>query len=98
MARASHPIGLVAITLLLLPAPGTTSRERRFCGEWLRLPGAERAAVLRDAEAGEADGPWGPQCRAGLQRTLDAECRNWRALMDFEVRLVVDRVLEDCGR
>ena len=29
---------------------------------------------------------------------LDAECRNWEQLMDFEVRHVVDRVLRPCLR
>jgi hypothetical protein len=35
--------------------------------------------------------------RSGLRHLLDAECRNWTQLMDFEVRAIVDRVLRPCG-
>jgi hypothetical protein len=70
---------LSAAALLVLPAAGTVSRERGFCRPWLALTPPEKVEVL------------GAEDRPGLRETLDAECRNWPALMDFEVRAIVDR-------
>ena len=102
MADSGPWLGLVLGASLLLPSPGTTSREREFCGTWLKLTTPERQEVLRAAEVREADAGWDGKCRAGLRsglrHALDSECRNWKALMGFEVRAVVDRVLEPCRR
>jgi hypothetical protein len=75
----SAPALAVGAALLALPPSGTTSRERGFCRRWLALTTPEKVDVL----AGEA--------RPGRRETLDAECRNWPLLMDFEVRAIVDR-------
>ena len=85
---------------LALPAPETDSRERDFCRAWLALSAPEKDGVLSAAERDEPASGWDAECRqgmrSGLRRTLDSECRNWSKLMDFEVRLVVDRLLDAC--
>jgi hypothetical protein len=85
--------------VLVLPPPGTTSRERDFCRSWLALSKSEQVALLERDEQREAN-PRRRACRerlrAGLRHTLDAECRNWNQLMDFEVRALVERVIEPC--
>lgn len=96
-----HPwTGLLLGALLLLPAPGTVSRERGFCPAWLRLTAADQMQVLIDAEAREEIG-LDRDCRArsrgSLRHLLNAECRNRSKLMDFEVRDRVDRLLEPCA-
>jgi hypothetical protein len=68
-----------AFALLALPPAGTSSRERGFCRRWLALTKPEKVAVLAADD------------RTGVRETLDAECRSWPALMDFEVRAIVDR-------
>ena len=103
MVRFGIGIVLFVFSTLSLPPPGTSSREREFCGGWLRLNAPERVQVLRAAESEESTGggvSWDPRCREGLRpglrHTLDVECRDWKHLMDFEVRQVVDRVLAPC--
>ncbi len=101
MKPREHLAVLLLGTVLLLPALGTTSRERNFCGAWLAQATPAKQQILKAAEQAEKDGPWDLACRAGLRpglrRLLDAECRNWSPLMDFEVRLLVDRLLAPCG-
>lgn len=100
MSVRTRCAGTLLTGALLLPGPGTTSRERDFCREWLSLESPARQSVLIVAETNEADAPWDLSCRtglrSGLRHLLDTECRNWRQLMDFEVRALVDRVLEPC--
>ena len=75
-----------------------------FCRSWPELTTPERHAVVVGAEPaaeGEADASQSVRaCRAGLaagvRRKLDAECRNWPELMDFEVRMIVDGVYGAC--
>ncbi|NNL65587.1 MAG: hypothetical protein HKP30_05045 [Myxococcales bacterium] len=94
-------IGLALAATLMLPPPGTDSRDRAFCDAWLSLLTAERHDVLLDAEAREGGPPPYRECRARLRaplrHKLDNECKNWRLLMDFEVRIYVDGVLEPCA-
>ena len=56
--------------------------------------------MLLEAEQRERALPVDARCRAGrrsgLRHKIDAECRNWSKLMDFEVRMIVDRELEPC--
>jgi hypothetical protein len=97
-----HPwSGLLLGAVLLLPPPGTDSRERGFCSAWLKLTAADRQQVLLTAESSESGAALDAACRAAargpLRHLLDAECRNWNQLMDFEVRALVDRVLEPCS-
>ena len=85
---------------LVLPPLGTESRSRDFCKAWLGLTTPERhAVVLADERREQVPGPEAA-CRASLRSALrhklDAECRNWNRLMDFEVRAVVDGVLAPC--
>lgn len=91
--------GLLLGAALVLPPPGTDARGRAFCRSWLDLSRSEQEAVLLAAEAREALGT-DRACRARLRPSLharvDAECRNWKLLMDFEVRAIVDGVLEQC--
>jgi len=100
MPRHPWP-GLLLGAALLLPPPGTASRERGFCSAWLKLTTADRQQVLLDAEARESVAAVDATCRAAargpLRHLLDAECRNWIRLMDFEVRALVDRILEPCS-
>jgi hypothetical protein len=77
--RASAAAFAAALALVALPPAGTASRDRGFCRRWLALTKPAKAAVLAAED------------RPGLRETLDAECRNWPALMDFEVRAIVDR-------
>lgn len=94
-------IGLALGTALVLPAPGTESRSRDFCQQWLGLVAGEKHDVIVEAERREvapgADGRCRAALRASLRHKVDAECRNWKLLMDFEVRAVVDGVLEACA-
>jgi hypothetical protein len=100
MDRSAAWKGILVGLPLVLPVPGSTSRDRGFCRAWLGLPPAGREEVLLRAEAAEARSGWAPACRRGLRpglrHRLDAECRNWSRLMDLEVRAVVDAVLEPC--
>ncbi len=100
MPRHPWPALLLAAALLL-PAPGTVSRERGFCSAWLMLTAADQMQVLIAAEEREQEAAFDAQCRArargGLRHLLVAECRNWTKLMDFEVRHLVDRVLAPCA-
>jgi hypothetical protein len=83
-------LAALAAGALALPPAGTTSRERAFCRAWLALPPPAKVDVLAlDGACHVARGP-------ALRETLDAECRNWARLMDFEVRAIVDRVLATC--
>ena len=85
---------------LSLPLPGTTSRGRDFCDAWLRQPASAQMRILHEAEAREQSPVFDRNCRAGLRaglrHRLTSECRNWSALMDFEIRAVVDGLLEPC--
>ncbi|MDJ0786695.1 MAG: hypothetical protein QNK05_07780 [Myxococcota bacterium] len=92
---------VVAVWLLaglVLPPPGTASRDREFCGEWLALSRAAKQQVLEAAALAEPG--FDATCRAGrsgpVAHTLDTECTNWPQLMDFEVRAYVDRLLAPC--
>ena len=91
---------VISGALLVLPPPGTTSRERDFCRSWLPLSKSEQVSLLERDEQQDAD-PSRRACRerlrAGLRHTIDAECRNWNQLMDFEVRALVERVIEPCA-
>lgn len=102
MQRCTGILPVVLAVGLVLPLPGTEGRGRDFCTAWLALGRGERQDVLRAAEEREAGPAYDAECRAGLRsglrHTLDAECANWRRLMDFEVRAIVDRVLEPCRR
>lgn len=85
----------------MLPPPGTEARERKFCGQWLRLVDGEKVDLIVDAELREAAASTvDPVCRTGLRgavrHKLDSECRNWKQLMSFEVRAIVDGVLKQC--
>ena len=90
----------LALSMLVLPPPGTDSRERRFCRAWLELSTAERQQVLIDADGREAESDVERACRErarpALRRKIDAECANWTKLMDFEVRAIVDAAWERC--
>lgn len=94
-------IGLALAAALMLPPPGTDSRDRDFCDAWLALATPQRQDVLLRAEAREGGPPEYRECRARLRaplrHKLDAECRNWRLLMGFEVRIYVDGMLERCA-
>ena len=97
-----HPwTGLLLGAALLLPPPGTDSRERGFCPAWLGLTAADQQRVLLAAEARESAAGVEGACRAAargpLRHLLNTECRNWRQLMDFEVRALVDRMLGPCS-
>lgn len=85
---------------LLLPPPGTVSRARGFCRDWLALSRPQKQEVLQSAAEREVG--FASSCRQGragsLAHTLDQECGNWPKLMDFEVRAYVDRLLEPCRR
>ena len=100
MAGSGKWIGSLLGVVLCLPAMGTTTRDRDFCGRWLKLTTPEKHEVLRAAEASEAGPEWDAECRTNLRgslrHTLDSECRNWKLLMDFEVRALIDRVLKRC--
>ncbi len=93
-------VGFALGAVLVLPPPGTTSRSRDFCKTWLALTSGQRQDVLARADVAESRSDGEAACRAGLRpglrHKLDAECRNWSALMDFEVRAIVDGVLEPC--
>ncbi len=100
---AGHPwAGLLLGAALLLPPPGTGSRERGFCARWLDLGVADREACLLEAERREGEAGWDPRCRArlrgGVRHALTAECRRRRLMREFEVRALVDRILEPCLR
>ena len=56
MVRFGIGIVLFVFSTLSLPPPGTSSREREFCGGWLRLNAPERVQVLRAAESEESTG------------------------------------------
>ena len=84
---------VLLIASLTLPAPGTTSRERGFCRAWLELSAPEKHALLKQQTTQPA---CGHTHRERLRRLLDYECRNWRLLMHFEVRDLVDRVERTC--
>jgi hypothetical protein len=103
LAVAELTLGILACSTFAepaLPAPDTTSRARTFCADWLGQSEPAKHARLLAAEQRERDGRFDPGCRAAtrgaLRHTLDAECRNWLKLMDFEVRHVVERVLRPC--
>jgi hypothetical protein len=85
---------------LVLPPLGTESRSRAFCSEWLRLTTAEKHGVVVAAEGRESGEATSAACRAGLRgavrHKLDVECRNWSQLMDFEIRAIIDGVLQRC--
>lgn len=88
------------VAALVLPAPGTTSRERAFCDAWSARTVVERFAVVERADRIEAAGDAArlvhrDAVRARVVDAVTAECRNWRLLMDFEVRALVDRVQRD---
>lgn len=92
--------GLALGAALSLPSPGTESRGREFCERWLALPASGRHDVVVAAEARDGGSPSYRACRghrrAAVRHKLDAECKNWKLLMDFEVRLFVDGVLSGC--
>jgi len=83
---------------LVLPVPGTGSRDRGFCRDWLDLSRPAKHEVL--VRAAEAEPGFDAKCRAGrngpIAHALDQECTNWSKLMDFEVRAYVDRLLAPC--
>jgi hypothetical protein len=86
----------------MLPAVGTDSRTREFCDSWLALGTTQRFDVVERADVAEARGDAGVRRRRDGVRprvvdALDSECRNWRLLMDFEVRAIVDRVQREPG-
>ncbi len=88
-------------SLLVIPEPGTTSRERRFCASWLAASRAQQEAWLDAADARETEGdPEAAACRrrlrARLAHGLDYECSNRRKLTDVEVRAIVDGLLAPC--
>ncbi len=88
-------------SLLLIPEPGTTSRERRFCAAWLAASRAHQEAWLDAADARETEGDAEAaacrrRLRARLAHGLDYECRNRRQLSDLEVRAIIDRLVAPC--
>jgi hypothetical protein len=98
--RKRRKRALPLLAALALPPPGTTSRERAFCDAWSALPVTERHAIVERADRTEAGSDAAKlRRRDGVRpRVVDAvtsECRNWRLLMDFEVRAIVDRVQRD---
>lgn len=86
---------------LALPAPGTGERGRDFCRDWLAASPLERDAALaaseaRDLARDEDTRRCAERLRPRARRALDGECRNWSALMDFEVRQVLDAARAPC--
>lgn len=96
------PALALALVLTASGAAAPARAGRDFCASWAPLRYAEKYA--RVAAADRANFPAQPglkRCLAGVRpaaiRTLDYECRNWTKLLDFEVRVLLDRVQARCS-
>ncbi len=102
MSSASFSALLLSVALLI-PPPGSDSRGRSFCRQWLELSPSARFETLEQADRAEL-GEASPAlaCRAATRShslaRLDYECRNWRLLMDFEVRHFLDASRAHCAK